>query len=82
MYDAADTANALTPADLRELPGWLAEAYPQLLAHPRLTARLEVYEALWQLVQVFHFGRGSGVHDPWAHLRVLLDSTNSWARLG
>ena len=34
--------------------GWFHEGCPELFAHPHLEARLEVYEALWHLVQVHH----------------------------
>ena len=63
-------AAALSPDDLMEVPGWLAESYPVLFGHPRLADRLAVYEALWHLVQLQHFGlqpRG-----PADHLRALL----------
>lgn len=35
--------------------GWLREAYPELFAHPDLAARLEVYDALWELVQLMNY---------------------------
>ncbi|MGI8403889.1 MAG: phosphotransferase family protein [Thermomicrobiales bacterium] len=35
--------------------GWLREGYPGLFAHPRLVERIEVYEALWHLVQLHHW---------------------------
>lgn len=34
---------------------WFREVYPGLFAHPRLIERLEVYEALWHLVQLHHW---------------------------
>lgn len=62
--------------DYEMLPRWLAEAYPDVFAHPRLIERLEVYEALWYVVQL-HWDpekRGSA-NDPAALLRALLDGT-------
>jgi len=82
VYSGQEGDTPITPADLRAVPAWIAEVYPELLAHPRLGARLEVYEALWHLVQVFHFAPGSGVRDPWPHLRTLIDADNRWTRLG
>jgi aminoglycoside phosphotransferase (APT) family kinase protein len=35
--------------------GWLRDAYPEVLAHPALVERLEVYDALWELVQLMNF---------------------------
>ncbi|MBP8248002.1 MAG: phosphotransferase [Phenylobacterium sp.] len=35
--------------------GWLRDAYPELFTHPHLTARLEVYDALWELVQLMNY---------------------------
>lgn len=74
VYGSPDDQVPLNPDDLRDVPAWLAEVYPELLAHPRLPERLAVYEAMWQLVQVFNFAPGSGVYDPWRNLRRLLDS--------
>ncbi len=81
LYAGPEGNAPITPADLRAVPAWIAEVYPQLLGRPRLGARLEVYEALWQLVQVFHFAPGSGVRDPWPRLRTLIDSDNRWTQL-
>ena len=57
---------------------WLADAYPALFAPPRLDARLAVYEALWQLVQLHHFPPGSVGMDPWSHLLALLEAGDRW----
>lgn len=71
---------ARIPRDaMRELPVWLANAYPGLFSHPDLRARLAVYETLWQLVQLLHFPPGSGVPDPWGHLRDVLTQGDQWA---
>jgi aminoglycoside phosphotransferase (APT) family kinase protein len=35
--------------------GWLRDAYPELMAHPDLVRRLEVYDALWELVQLLNY---------------------------
>ena len=61
------------------VPLWLAEAYPALFDHPRLSARLAVYEALWQLVQLLHFPPGSGFPDPYGHLKKLLNAGDTWS---
>jgi aminoglycoside phosphotransferase (APT) family kinase protein len=41
--------------DHEMVPRWFSEEYPALFAHPRLIERLEVYEALWHLVQLHHW---------------------------
>jgi aminoglycoside phosphotransferase (APT) family kinase protein len=35
--------------------GWLRDAYPEMFAHPDLVRRLEVYDALWELVQLLNY---------------------------
>jgi len=35
--------------------GWLRDAYPELFAHPTLVERIEVYDALWELVQLLNY---------------------------
>jgi hygromycin-B 7''-O-kinase len=64
--------------ELWTVPDWLAEAYPALFAHPRLTDRLAVYDALWQLVQLHHFPPESGPPDPYGHLKALLTGVRPW----
>ncbi len=34
---------------------WLRDAYPEMFGHPDLIARLEVYDALWELVQLLNY---------------------------
>ena len=60
--------SSLTAHDLASVTQWLSGAYPALFAHPRLSERLAVYEALWHLTQLLHFPPGSGPPDPWGHL--------------
>lgn len=79
LYAAPGKDGGLDAETLRVVPDWLAAAYPELFAHPRLAERLEAYEAMWQLVQIFHFPRDAGPRDPWARLTNLLTSANSWA---
>jgi len=55
--------------DYQMVPHVFREGYPGLFAHPRLIERLEVYEALWHLVQLHWHPEGSA-SDP----AVLLDS--------
>jgi aminoglycoside phosphotransferase (APT) family kinase protein len=63
-----------TRRELASFGDWLASAYPDLFAHPLLAARLEVYDALWHLVQLLNFPPGSRPPDPLGHLRTLLDA--------
>lgn len=54
--EAFSPDSAAGPAALyRPVVGWLRDAYPELFAHPELTARLEVYDALWELVQLMNY---------------------------
>jgi aminoglycoside phosphotransferase (APT) family kinase protein len=69
----------LTRRDLAGFVDGLADSYPALFGHPRLDARLGVYEALWQLVQLLHFPPGSGGPDPWGHLLALLEAGDRWS---
>jgi hypothetical protein len=73
------TGSQLTRWDLAGFVGWLGDSYPAIFAHPRLDARLAVYEALWQLVQLLHYPPGSGHPDPWRHLRALLEAGDRWS---
>lgn len=54
----------------------LASTYPELFTVPHLVTRLEVYEALWQLVQVHHWRLGqTWMMDPGQHLKALVSGT-------
>ena len=79
LYRGPNGRAGPTGQELAAFPDWLASAYPALFAHPRLPARLAVYDALWQLVQLLHFPPGSGPPDPWGHLKALLDAGDRWA---
>jgi aminoglycoside phosphotransferase (APT) family kinase protein len=55
------------------VPRWFQKVYPGLFAHPRLIERLEVYEALWHLVQLHHWKPGATwMCDPAATLEALI----------
>jgi aminoglycoside phosphotransferase (APT) family kinase protein len=79
LYRYPDGRASIPRDELRELPFWLASAYPELFSHPDLRARLAVYETLWQLVQLLHFPPSSGIPDPWGHLLDLLKQGDHWA---
>lgn len=78
LYGDPDGRTTMGRDAVRAIPEWLASAYPELFAHPRLMARLAVYEALWQLVQLLHYPPGSGFPDPWGHLVALLTRGDRW----
>ena len=78
LFDWPSAPVTLTRADLSVFADWLADSYPDLFAHPQLAARLSVYEALWQLVQLLHFPPGSGRPDPWGHLKRLVETGRRW----
>jgi hypothetical protein len=77
---AADYEHLLRPADFRALPEWLAAAYPELFAGPRLRERLEVYAVLHDLRQGIQFpelpGRPQPAWSPWNRLRATLSGTS------
>lgn len=53
--------------------GWFREGYPELFARPGLVERLEIYEAMWHLVQLHHWKREyTSLADPVAALSNLL----------
>ncbi len=79
-YLGRDPRRQLTPEEFAAVPGWMASAYPALFEHPQLSARLEVYDALWQLVTLLHFPPGPGRLNPWGALHSLLAPDNHWAR--
>ncbi len=78
LYRYPDGRATIARDELRELPDWLARAYPELFTHPDVQARLAVYEALWQLVQVLHFPPGGGGPNPWGQLKDLLARGDRW----
>jgi aminoglycoside phosphotransferase (APT) family kinase protein len=43
--------------------GTIREAYPELFLHPALEQRIEVYEVIWQLVQLHHWRTGATWED-------------------
>jgi aminoglycoside phosphotransferase (APT) family kinase protein len=79
LYDWMSQPDKWIGSDLEKFTDGLATAYPELFSQPRLAARLAVYEALWQLVQLHHFPPGSGPPDPWGRLLALLEQGDRWA---
>lgn len=55
FFGAEQQVGSTEVNDYSGVIGWLREGYPGLFAHPRLIERLEVYEAIWHLVQVHHW---------------------------
>ncbi len=72
QFAPPDDSRVLTARELATVPRWLADAYSDLFAHPRLAERLAVYDALWQLVQLHHFSPRSHVPDPRIRLHALI----------
>lgn len=68
---------AIAAGDMIELGEHVAVAYPDLLGHPRLRERLEVYDAHWHLVQLLVRDRldppATAGDAAWQRLRELLD---------
>jgi len=60
------------PMEYEMVPRWFRLGYPGLFTHPRLIERLEVYDALWHLVQLHWHPEGSA-HDPAVQLESVLD---------
>jgi hygromycin-B 7''-O-kinase len=78
LYCAPGTSAVHEAHDFSGFVETLAKAYPSLFEHPRLSERLEAYEAMWHLVQLLHFPPGTGHPDPYGHLQSLLDSKAGW----
>ncbi len=52
-HDAGRHSNGSSiPETSRTCPGWFWEAYPALLSHPALRARLRVYELVYRLAEL------------------------------
>lgn len=49
LHVAEDYEQVTLPGDYAEVPGWLAQDYPELFAHPRLRDRLRVYSIAYDL---------------------------------
>jgi aminoglycoside phosphotransferase (APT) family kinase protein len=49
LHVAEDYERVTLPEDYAEVPGWLAEEYPDLFAHPRLRDRLRVYSIAYDV---------------------------------
>jgi aminoglycoside phosphotransferase (APT) family kinase protein len=73
FLDASRQVGSEQMNDYTGLIGLFREGYPELFAHPRLVDRLEVYEAMWHLVQVHHWRPEYALADPAAGLNDLLD---------
>ena len=73
---APDYEASMHAADFRQVPTWLAEAYPELFAGPHLRERLEVYAVVHDLRQGIQFPEQRGLtkplSSPWNRLRATL----------
>jgi hypothetical protein len=69
--------DSMRAADFRDVPAWLAEAYPALFAAQRLRERLEVYAVLYDLRHCVEYpGRpdpAAPPWQPWNRLRATVD---------
>ncbi len=74
FFDAERQFGSTAANDYSGAIGWFREGYPELFAHPHLTQRLEVYEAIWHLVQVHHWRpEYRSMRDPVLAFHDLLD---------
>jgi aminoglycoside phosphotransferase (APT) family kinase protein len=60
--------------------GWLRDAYPEMFAHPELVRRLEVYDALWELVQLLNYPPDHP-RDTAARLETIVTGRAPWKAL-
>jgi hypothetical protein len=72
-------ASPVSANAFRNVPEWLADEYPELFRASGLKGRLEVYDALWHLVQIHHVGMAESA---WRALRELLAGSSHLAELG
>jgi hypothetical protein len=74
---AEEYEHLMRPEDFREVPNWLAEAYPGLFAGRNLRERLEVYAVLYDVRHCVEYpGRPDPAAPPWQtwnRLRATLD---------
>src|SRR6185312_1505594 len=57
---------------LRDVPGWLREAYPQPFAVPNLRERLHVYDMQWELAQLHRMRTPGSLAATQDRIRLLL----------
>jgi aminoglycoside phosphotransferase len=73
------------PRDYRNVPGWLAQAYPQLFEVPRLGARLVLYSISFDMRELLKFpprasARDLSPHHPLNRMRQTVDGRSYIAR--
>lgn len=55
LHVAADYEAQTRAADYANVPWWLAEAYPELFAHPRQFDRVRLYSLAWDVRELLAF---------------------------
>jgi aminoglycoside phosphotransferase len=55
LHVADEFRSASTPEHYRDVPGWLARAYPELFADHRLLDQLELFSLTYDLNELVHF---------------------------
>ena len=77
----ADVANTLSSLDFGDVPGWMAEDYPELFAHPRLVERLALYNVAFTMAELVRMKRFVSIADmgpmhPVKRLQSFLDGVS------
>lgn len=73
LSTAAADREALGAEDLRDVPGWLREDYPELFEHPRLDDRLLLYRISYDVCALLRHPTQIGLaHHPYARLCALV----------
>ncbi|MFW2382645.1 MAG: phosphotransferase family protein, partial [Acidimicrobiales bacterium] len=77
----SDVASTLSSLDFDEVPGWLAEDYPELFEHPRIVERLALYNVAFDMAELVRMKAvtsmsGMGPLHPVRRLQALLDGVS------
>ena len=77
----ADVADSLSSLDFVDVPGWMAEDYPELFAHPRLVERLALYNVAFTMAELVRMKRVGSMSDmgpmhPVKRLQSFLDGVS------
>jgi len=77
----AEVAPTLSSVDFEDVPGWIAEDYPELFEHPRIVERLALYSVAFDMAELVRMKSVGSMSDmgplhPVRRLQALLDGVS------